>query len=99
MALHKPRVRSQLAATSELVRLFAKIKTQTLVFQVGDDRFAARNCTNVAIDEVAVSGQITFRRPGGGSDEVYDFTDLLIVKRLRNKKWLVSIKAGSNPAA
>jgi hypothetical protein len=100
MALQRSRLRSELATASyaETKRLLAKIKTQHLVFQVGNYRVKASDCTNVLIDETQADDQIQFQRPGGAGVEYYDMSDIQIIKRLRNKKWLIHIKTNADPA-
>lgn len=105
MSLMQSRQRSQLAQTAETKRLLVKIKdlytqkASRLVFEKSGERFGAEECTNVALDFDAVSGNIVFRRPGAGADEIYDTADILFIKRLRTKKYLLVIKDAANPAA
>lgn len=98
MALNQSRQRSQLAQTAETKRLLVKIaalyaqKAARLVFEKAGQRFGAEECTNVALDFNAADDNIVFRRPGAGSNEYYDTADILMVKRLRTKKYLIVIK-------
>lgn len=94
----KNRMRSELANSVKLKAQLHKIKSLHLVFEVGFSRFPASLCTNVLIDETLTDDQISFQRPGGGSIEYYNLTDIKIIRRLRTKKWMIELKALADPA-
>jgi hypothetical protein len=86
-----------LALLLKIQALYAA-KPSRVVFEVaGSDRFNATEATNVAIDPEAANDQIQFQRPGGAEVELYDLSDIVVIKRLRTKKYLIRIGAAADP--
>jgi hypothetical protein len=97
-------MRSQLANSAERLRLLNKIKdlytekASRLVFEIAGARFGAEECTNVALDFTLADDNIEFQRPGGLAVEYYDNADIIMVKRLRTKKYLIVLADAADEA-
>jgi hypothetical protein len=105
MAFQRYRLRSELPNTALTQSYLNKIAADLaqgpstrVVFEIGFDRFSAHDCTNVTITGTGTIANISFQRPGGSIVEHYDLADIENIRRLRTKKHLIVIKAGSNPA-
>lgn len=58
-------------------------------------RYNASNCTLVQILPFATSHNIQFKAPGDSVVETYALHDIHIIRRLRNKKWLIRINGNA----
>jgi hypothetical protein len=100
----RSRLRSELTDIVRTKQIINKIKglfadkARRVEFQIGNSRFNAADCTSVVIDETLSVANFQFKRPGGSVVENYDLADLIMVRRLRTKKYLIHIDQNANPA-
>lgn len=87
------------------VQIATGVSTATQVKAAVDASVAAAALVDTSISGTGSTAQTAPVAPtslAGGITastlESYDLADIKIIKRLRNKKWMISIKAGSNPA-
>lgn len=105
MSNTRSRLRSELTNLNETksilgeIRVHLAVQDNRAVFQIGSDQFNSHDCTHVLVDESLAHDNIQFQRPGGAAVEKYDIADLYLIRRLRTKKHLILLKAGSDPAA
>jgi hypothetical protein len=92
------RFRSKLKQAGMTAKVLGAIKGKHLVFEISGVRIHARDCTNVAIDELAADDNIVFRRPGAGANEYYDLADVKMIRRIRSRKWVIQINPAADPA-
>lgn len=94
--MFSPRNRTNLKDPFHTQRLLTHInflfgqKASRLEFRVPGDRYSASACTGVTIDPVAET--IVYNDPAGNAKS-YAVTDIEIIKRLRNKKYLIAFKS------
>lgn len=94
--MQSPRSRSSLRDPVHLKKLLTRItalfaqKASRLEFRVPGDRYSAGACANVTID--TTTGAITYDDPAAVSKS-YVLADIEIIKRLRNKKYLIAFKS------
>lgn len=94
--LHNPA--KLLTVMQKIAKLYGQKKSRVVFEIAGGDRFNASECTNVAFDPTAADDQIAFQRPGGSVVEYYNLSDIVTIKRLRTKKYLIRIGFTADPA-
>jgi hypothetical protein len=97
----RSRLRSELKNLNETNKVLAKIefllsqKSTRVVFEKGGFRINASLCTNVIVDYDLASGQIQYQPPGAGAPQIYNTSDIIMIRRVRTKKYVIEI----NPSA
>jgi len=101
MALLKSLYRSDLKEP-KLTALLKKIKAlvakgkQHFVLDKGSKRYRGIALQTITINENAATGTIVIN--DGSGAQTYDKADIVGIRRLRTKKWLITIKQSANPA-
>lgn len=86
------------------IEIQSGVSTAAQIKAAVDASVAAAALVDVSLLGAGSATQVTYAATnlaGGAAQsslETYDVADIQIIKRLRTKKWLLSIKSGSNPA-
>jgi hypothetical protein len=98
--LIKEKYKSGLKSKSE--SLLKKIKSvlakkpNAVKIKKGNKLYLSEKLVSLTINETAPTNTISFDDGSGAQN--YDLADILFIKRIRTRKWLIVIKDNANPA-
>ena len=98
----KPLYRSSLTAAKKealLTKIAALVaeKKSRLVVDKGKKRYVGKDFSSVTITPASATGTLVF--DDGSGAQTYDLADIIEIKRLRARKWKITLKFDADSAA